>query len=197
MPRLITAVLVAVALVLGGVLAYRTVLAPLGGTVVQNAPRVPDEALVSDAGKAARLSDFGGGTRLVFFGFTRCPDVCPATLGVLARAYENLSEGQKERVKVMLVSVDPGNDKPEVLRAYLRRFNPDFRGFTGTEEALRRMEAGFFVYARHDEEHDSFVHGDTVAVVDAEGRMRRVYTQDDVASGTLARDLPRLAAGRI
>jgi protein SCO1/2 len=197
MPRVLTAVLLALALVLGGALVYRSNFTPLGGTVVETTPVVPDERLVLDDGRAARMSDVSDGTRLVFFGFTRCPDVCPGTLGVLARAYERLSDAERERLKVLLVTVDPEHDRPEVLRAYLKRFDPQFRGFTGDEAAVKRTLAGFYVYARRDGDDGNIAHGDTVAVVDSAGRMRRIYSQDDVAKGVLARDVRALARGRL
>lgn len=194
MPRLLTIVLLALALALGGVLAYRTALAPLGGTVVDTRPAVPNPSLVTDDGRARRLSDWQG-TRLVFFGFTRCPDVCPTTLGVLARAYENLPARNQKNLKIVLVTVDPQHDTPGQLRAYLQRFNADFVGLTGQAANLEALRKGFYVYAAKAAE-GSFVHGDTVAVLDGAGRMRRVYTQEDVADGTLSRDLPQLAEGR-
>ncbi|AFZ66144.1 SCO family protein [Deinococcus peraridilitoris] len=195
MLRLLTTLLLTVALALGGVLAYRTYLAPLGGTEVDTRPLVPDEGLVDDQGRPSRLSNLTAQTRLVFFGFTRCPDVCPATLGVLARAYEQLSEPERSNLKVVLLTVDPEHDTPRQLRDYLDRFHADFVGFSGKPAALQAMQKGFYVYAAQAGE-GSFSHGDTVAVIDRAGRMRRVYTQQDLAEGLITRDLEALARGR-
>jgi len=194
MPRALTVLLLVLAALLGGVLAYRSFGQPLGGTPVTSGPRVPVERLVGDDGKPRDLNDWAGRTRLVFFGYTRCPDVCPITMGVLSRAYAELSPEQRARLKVLLVTVDPAHDTPKQLRTYLDHFHADFTGLTGQQAALERTKKGFFVFAHTTEEH-LIMHGDTVAVVDGEGRMRRVYNQQAVTDGSLARDLPRLADG--
>lgn len=69
---------------------------------------------------------------LLFFGFTYCPDVCPTTLAVLSNA---LAETDK-RPQVILVSVDPDRDSPQVLARYIKSFDPEFRGYTGTFDNL-------------------------------------------------------------
>ncbi|PYE52911.1 SCO family protein [Deinococcus yavapaiensis] len=195
MPRVVTAFLLVVALVLGGVLAFRAFAKPLGGTTVDARPLVPVEQLVADDGKPARLSDSNGQTRLVFFGFTRCPDVCPTTMGVLARAYEALNEQQRQQLKVVLITVDPQFDTPPQLRSYLDKFDKDFVGLTGAPSALEATRKGFYIYSVPSGP-GAFTHGDAVAVLDRTGRMRRVYSQDEVSGGVLTADLPRLASGR-
>ncbi|MFC6750014.1 SCO family protein [Deinococcus aquaticus] len=81
--------------------------------------------------------------RLVFYGFVRCPDVCPVTLASLKNSVAALSPEQRARVQVQFVTVDPGNDTPAVVRAYLDRFDPAFTGLTGKaatiDEAARVM----------------------------------------------------------
>lgn len=195
MPRVVTAFLLVVALVLGGVLAFRSFAKPLGGTEVDARPLVPALQLVGDDGKPGRLSDSNGKTRLVFFGFTRCPDVCPTTLGVLARGYEALNDQQRQQLEVVLITVDPQFDTPPQLRSYLNKFDEGFVGFTGAATALESTRKGFFIYAAASGP-GAFTHGDSVAVLDRDGRMRRVYSQDDVNRGVLTADLPRLASGR-
>ncbi|MCP2015045.1 protein SCO1/2 [Deinococcus sp. HSC-46F16] len=140
----LTAVLLAVAAVLGGLLLYRSVSpAPAGGTALDTPVDLPALRLVNERGEATPLNASGGRIRLVFYGFVRCPDVCPATLASLARVYADLPEAQRERVQVQFITVDPGHDRPEVVRDYLGRFNPAFSGLTGEaatiDEAARVM----------------------------------------------------------
>ena len=73
------------------------------------------------------LSSLKGHWSLLFFGFTYCPDVCPTTLGVLNQALKKIEQVPS----VVLVSVDPERDTPELLKQYLVGFNPDFAGYTG------------------------------------------------------------------
>ncbi|MEM7362704.1 MAG: SCO family protein [Pseudomonadota bacterium] len=70
---------------------------------------------------------FEGRWTLVFFGFTYCPDICPTTMGVLARATTKMSDPPA----VILVSVDPERDTAASMDAYVRSFSPTFRGLTG------------------------------------------------------------------
>lgn len=141
----LTAVLVAVAAVLGGLLLYRDVSpAPAGGTALDTPVALPALRLVNERGQATPLNASADGRmRLVFYGFVRCPDVCPATLASLTRVYADLPAQQRERVQVQFITVDPEHDRPEVVRDYLGRFNPAFSGLTGEagtiDEAARVM----------------------------------------------------------
>lgn len=191
--KLLTSLLLALAAVLGGVLAYRSY-GPreLHGTALDVPKALAAVPLLRDDGKRALLSDSGGRTRLVFFGYTRCPDVCPATLGVLARAWETLSPGQQAGLEVALISVDPTHDRPAVLRGYLDGFSPAFRGYTGTDADIRAAEKSLYVYAAPGKTPTSLIHGDGVALVSRGGRFLRVYANGAVARGDLTADLPRL-----
>lgn len=81
----------------------------------------------------------------VFFGYTRCPDVCPSTMADLAAALRQLDRGQRDDVRVVFVTEDPATDTPRVLRGYLDRFDRSFTGLVGgsaaTERALDALKA--------------------------------------------------------
>ncbi|UTA50170.1 SCO family protein [Deinococcus radiodurans] len=81
----------------------------------------------------------------MFFGYARCPDVCPVTLAGLERSYKTLSDEQRRRVQVQLVTVDPVNDTPKVLRDYLDRFDPAFSGLTGSPDTINAAAKALFV----------------------------------------------------
>jgi len=78
---------------------------------------------------------------LLFFGFTHCPDICPATMAVMDSAVDLASaEGlPADELQVVLVSVDPARDDPEQLARYVRHFDEDFLGVTGSHEALGKL----------------------------------------------------------
>jgi protein SCO1/2 len=78
----------------------------------------------------------------VFFGFTHCPDVCPTTLARLAQVVKaaNIPD-----LRVLLVSVDPERDTPELLERYVHAFNPNFLGVTGKPEDIQRFAKEFGV----------------------------------------------------
>ncbi|MDR3370132.1 SCO family protein [Rhodoferax sp.] len=91
-------------------------------------------------GRRRKLSDFRGKVVLIFFGYTRCPDVCPTTLSNLARVM-NLLGPDADKSQVLWVTVDPERDTAEILRNYVPNFNPKFialRGSAAKTDALAR-----------------------------------------------------------
>lgn len=81
----------------------------------------------------------------LFAGFTHCPDVCPTTLLRLATLMKQLGADAR-RIRVVLVSVDPERDTPEVLKSYLAAFEGDFTGMTGTPEQLKALAKAYRLF---------------------------------------------------
>jgi protein SCO1/2 len=101
-----------------------------------------DFALTDHTGKPRALADFRGRVVVMFFGFTNCPDVCPTTLAQLAAAVKKLgTDGDK--VQVLLVTVDPERDTPQVLSQYVTAFNPRFLALRGSDEETARVAQEF------------------------------------------------------
>lgn len=73
---------------------------------------------------------------LLYFGYTNCPDLCPATMADLANALRMLAPAVRERVQVVFVSVDPARDTSAVLAEWLRQFSPSFLGAVGPFESV-------------------------------------------------------------
>lgn len=116
----------------------------LYGTRLAN-PKPVDFTLEGPKGPV-RLADFKGKIVLIFFGFTHCPDVCPTTLLEIRKAFSALSEGERSRVQVIFVSVDPERDTPELADQYAKQFHPSFLGLSGSPEAIRQAAQAFGVY---------------------------------------------------
>ncbi|HWT11759.1 MAG TPA: SCO family protein [Allosphingosinicella sp.] len=98
-----------------------------------------------------RISDsaFAGKYRLVYFGFTFCPDVCPVdlqTIGAGLRQFERDDPGRAARVQPLFISVDPARDTPEVLRRYVAAFHPRLIGLTGSEAEIARVARAYGVF---------------------------------------------------
>ena len=142
----ITGVLLAVAALLAGLLLFRTSApADLGGEALDDPKVLPALKLVNDRGEPTTLPTADGRVRLVFYGFVRCPDVCPATLTSLKTTYAALPDDLKRRVWVQFITVDPEYDRPNVVRAYLDRFDPAFTGLTGDPETIDEAARQMFV----------------------------------------------------
>ena len=112
----------------------------LNGAVVFETPRRFDDfALRNQKGEPFTREDFVGQWSLVFFGFTHCPDICPTTMAELDRLVGKLPDDIAENTQVVLVSLDPARDTPEVLSEYVGYFDPEFIGVTGDFLTLRRF----------------------------------------------------------
>ena len=89
-------------------------------------------------------AETGGRPTLLFFGYTQCPDVCPATMADVAVALRMSDPALAEQVDLVFVTTDPATDTPEVLGEYLDRFDADlptqFVGLTGDQEAIDQAQ---------------------------------------------------------
>jgi len=150
---------------------------PSGGAVVNPPHLLQDFTLTSHNGDPMRLSDLHGRAVLMFFGYTHCPDVCPTTLADYTRVKQALGSAADE-VAFVFISVDGKRDTPDVLAAYLSRFDSSFIGLTGDEATLRQMgqEYGLFFENETVDDQNYFVqHTSPSFLVDRAGYLRRVY----------------------
>lgn len=110
------------------------------GAVEFSAPRIIEPfELVNHQGEPFTLEDLQGQWTLMYFGFATCPDICPMTLSQLAQMVPELTGRIAENTQVVLVTVDPARDTPEVLNEYMAHFNPDFIGVTGEFLPIKRL----------------------------------------------------------
>lgn len=107
-------------------------------------------AAQSSLGHEVRLSAFAGKAVFLFFGYTSCQDVCPATLSHLSALTRRLGPKAAD-VQVLLVTIDPENDSADHLREYLARFDDRFIGLTGSDEEMARIASLYLV--EHDASH--------------------------------------------
>jgi protein SCO1 len=101
-----------------------------------------DFALEDPDGRQRTLADFRGKAVVVFFGYTQCPDVCPATLATLAEAMKRLGP-DADRVQVLFITVDPERDTAALLAQYVPAFDPRFLGLRGDAAATARTAKEF------------------------------------------------------
>ncbi len=127
------------------------VLALVASAACQKAPDPAPESvadvdtsfeLVDEAGKAVTSKEYSGSLRLVFFGYTSCPDICPITLQNISMALNSMG-ALAEQVTILFISVDPKRDTPERLRQYTDAFHPSIIGLTGTHEQILAVTTGF------------------------------------------------------
>lgn len=146
--------------------------------------------LVDQHGRAVTEADFADRHKLVFFGFTHCPDVCPTTLARMSVVLRLLGPAA-ERLHPLFITVDPERDTPERLRAYARSFDPRIVYLTGTPQQVAavldswwvtraRIAAGAGDY--------SMEHSAVLYLLDPPGRVVASYRWD-LTEAELARDL--------
>lgn len=100
--------------------------------------------LVGKDGKTVTDKDFRGRYMLVFFGFTHCPDICPAELQVVGAALDALG-ADKDKVVPIFITLDPDRDTPEAVTAYVENFGPNFVGLSGSPEAIAKAAKAYRV----------------------------------------------------
>lgn len=142
-------------------------------------------------GKPRTLADFAGKVTVVFFGYTQCPDVCPATLAELAAVKAALgADGQ--RLQGVFITVDPERDTPEVLRAYMDAFDPSFVALRGDAEQTLTAAKAFKVYFAKSpgatETSYTMDHTAGSYVFDAQGQLR-LFARYGSGAETLTHDL--------
>lgn len=103
-----------------------------------------------------RVSDreFAGKYRLVYFGYSFCPDVCPVDLqlvGAGLRQFEQSDAQRAARVQPVFITVDPRRDTPEVLRRYVAAFHPRLIGLSGSEAEIAQVARAYGVYYSHEQ----------------------------------------------
>lgn len=153
-----------------------------------------DFQLPDTDGKVRRLQDFKGKAVVVFFGYTQCPDVCPTTMADIAQAKKLLgADGAK--VQGIFITIDPERDTPELLKAYVANFGPDFVALRGTPEQTAAVAKDFKVYYKKVEGKTpgsyTMDHSAASFVYDPQGRLR-LYARYGAGPQVLADDLKQL-----
>jgi protein SCO1/2 len=146
------------------------------------------------------LDALGKRVKVVFFGYTFCPDVCPITLANMKGVYETLSEAERAETAFVFVTVDPERDSPERLATYVGAFNPDFYGVQLQADELTRVKSDYGVYAekRFLEASQSAAdylidHTAFVYIIDKENNLREIFAHD-APKADIAADVAYLAS---
>jgi protein SCO1/2 len=145
-------------------------------------------------GALVHAGDYRGRVVILYFGYTHCPDVCPATLANLSDAIAKLG-AQADQVRVLFVTVDPNRDAAPVLAAYVRAFAAQIDGLRGTDDQLtdiaRRYRVIYSVTPDTAGHAYEVMHSAAVFFFDRNGRARLVTTKTDDVAG-ITSDLKRL-----
>ncbi len=147
--------------------------------------------------------DTEGKVALLFFGYTNCPDVCPLHMANVAAALKKMPFSERDQIRMVMVTTDPERDSPEVLRAFLDRFDPTFVGLRGTEDEVAAIQATIMMAPAvkmppTGPDSTTYMQGHAAQVVafSKDGPARLLYPFGTRQEDWLA-DLPKLARGEV
>jgi len=119
-----------------------------------------------------------GKVLLIYFGYTNCPDICPASLASGGQALKALSSEERSRVKLIMISVDPQRDTFKHLKEYTAFFHPEMIGATGTVEEIatlaRAYGAGYMLQPKRADGSYAVDHTTSTYVVGPDGKLASV-----------------------
>lgn len=161
---------------------------------VTGAEYARDFLLTDHNGQPRSLKDFKGKVVVMFFGYTQCPDVCPASMAELAEVKKLLGP-QGDKLQGLFVTLDPERDKPEMLKAYMANFDPSFLALYTSVDKLPELAKEFKIYykkvAGPTPTSYTLDHSAGSYVFDPQGRVR-LFVRYGSGAPTVAADIQQL-----
>lgn len=162
------------------------------GTMLDPPRQAPDFTLTAHTEQPFRLSEQRGKVVVLFFGFTRCPDICPTALSDLAAVLRELG-ADADQVQVALVTLDPERDSLERMQTYVTAFYPTFIGLRGDQDELAPIIKAYGVTSIKRELPGSALqytidHSPFIYVIDKQGQWRELL-QDGTPIKDMANDI--------
>lgn len=136
-----------------------------GVLLLQTPRQFSGVSLTDESGEPFTEERLQGQWSILFFGFTHCPDICPMTMADMNRLVDGLTEEERERLQIVLVTVDPERDTPEQLRQYVHYFNPEFTGLTGDPNMIYRFATELGIAYNKVEQGESYTMDHTSSLV--------------------------------
>lgn len=153
--------------------------------------------LVDKAGRQIRWSDFAGKYRIVYFGYTFCPDACPMDVSTTIRGFNLFAKDHPAlaaQVQPIFVSIDPARDTPARVGEFAAAFSPHLLGLTGTPEQVAAAAKAFAVpYAKGKETSGGYLmdHGRIAFLMDRQGKPLAMLPAEKQDAGAVAAELAK------
>jgi protein SCO1 len=171
-----------------------TVLLDAGIVLLPQSRSLPELSLINQDGQAVAIDQLKDQWSLLFFGYTFCPDICPATLAQLRQLQGQLPPETLAKLRIVLVTVDPNRDTPEQLKKYLDYFDAGFIGLTGEQATIQKLANGVsipFIPADTSKENYTVDHSGNLVLIGPDGRQRG-FIRAPINNSKLAAQLPGL-----
>jgi len=171
-----------------------TVLLDAGIVLLPQSRNLPELSLTNQDGQTVAVDQLKDQWSLLFFGYTFCPDICPATLAQLRQLQGQLPAETLAKLRIVLVTVDPHRDTPEQLKKYLDYFDAGFIGLTGEEATIQKLANGVsipFIPADTSKENYTVDHSGNLVLIGPDGKQRG-FIRAPINNTKLAAQLPGL-----
>ena len=171
-----------------------TVLLDAGIVLLPQSRSLPELSLTNQDGQVVAVDQLKDQWSLLFFGYTFCPDICPATLAQLRQLQGQLPPETLAKLRIVLVTVDPHRDTPEQLKKYLEYFDAGFIGLTGEEAIIQKLANGVsipFIPADTSKENYTVDHSGNLVLIGPDGKQRG-FIRAPINNTKLAAQLPGL-----
>ncbi len=169
-----------------------------GIVMLPQARQVPALDFLDQDGQAFSTGQLKDQWSLLFFGYTFCPDICPATLAQLRQLRTQIPEETWNNLRIVLVSVDPARDTPEQMKKYLGYFNAGFMGLSGEPDTIQKLSSAVsipFIPADTSKENYTVDHSGNLAIIGPDGTQRG-FIRAPINIDKLAAQLPGLVGGK-
>jgi protein SCO1/2 len=153
--------------------------------------------LTDQSGKTVTEKSWPGKYKLVFFGFTHCPDTCPAALQKMAVIMQHLDQNNDPwgaKIVPLFITVDPARDTAAVMAKYVTVFNPHIVGLTGSEAQIKSVEEAYKVYAakKPGQSNDDYAeymedHSAYVYLMSPDDKLLQVFSFDETAEAMIGK----------
>ncbi|HZX15334.1 MAG TPA: SCO family protein [Pseudomonas sp.] len=171
-----------------------TVLLDAGIVLLPQSRSLPELSLTNQDGQTVAVDQLKDQWSLLFFGYTFCPDICPATLAQLRQLQGQLPPETLAKLRIVLVTVDPNRDTPEQLKKYLDYFDAGFIGLTGEQATLQKLANGVsipYIPADTSKENYTVDHSGNLVIIGPDGKQRG-FIRAPINNAKLAAQLPGL-----
>ena len=161
-------------------------------TKAQTITLAPKFSLTDENGQIVSETDYGASYKLIYFGFTYCPDVCPLQLQIISQALDRLG-AQAAHITPLFISLDSARDTPAILKDYTNHFHPRLIGLSGTNAQIKAAAQSFKIYFNKIADESSQAgytidHSSIVYLLAPNNHVVRYFTARDTDE-TIAQDL--------
>lgn len=148
--------------------------------------------LTDENGETAQWSDFDGSYRIVYFGYTFCPDVCPVDVATIMQGFSYFEKAQPalaKQIQPIFISIDPARDTPPIIKEFTGAFHPRLLGLTGTPAQIDETAKSFAVfYGKGEETAGGYLmdHSNAAYLFDRDGKPIALLPTDQGAKSVEA-----------